>query len=217
MAGAWTIARTVAVVAQERTALLHPLWREWPGGVVGTKGAGRVVGHHTGASAIQLSIVPVGTPLPDVAGHVIEPIAVGRERLHRRRPLVAVLGSVLVRELALPEVGERLLVGWLVVAPGIGLAIQSTTGGELPLRLGRQTLAGPLRIGHGIVPGDVNNGMIVLAVEVAFGSFGMAPACAGRPVPPLGEVARVDGPRRWAEHQRGGHQFLLRWRGCPGR
>ena len=46
--------------------------------------------------------VPVGRPLPDVPGHVVEAVAVRREAPDRRGPLVAVELQVLPRELALP-------------------------------------------------------------------------------------------------------------------
>src|SRR5262249_62216490 len=41
------------------------------------------------------------------------------------------------------------------LAPDVGLALQAAAGGALPLRLGRQPLAGPLRVGHRVVPGDL--------------------------------------------------------------
>src|SRR6056297_1207833 len=42
--------------------------------------------------------VPVAGPLPDIAGHVVEAVAVGREGADRRASGVAVGGGVLVRE-----------------------------------------------------------------------------------------------------------------------
>src|SRR5512132_2943978 len=52
-----------------------------------------------------VGLVPVGGPLPDVADHVVQAVAVGRVAAHRGRPCVAVQLQVLDRELALPGVG----------------------------------------------------------------------------------------------------------------
>jgi len=38
-----------------------------------------------------------------------------------------------------------------------------SAGGELPLGLGRQSLAGPFGVSGGVVPGDVDDGVVVLA------------------------------------------------------
>ena len=93
-----------------------------------------------------------------------------------------------------------LVVGRLVVAPDVGLVVQAAAGRELPLGLGRQALAGPLGIGDRIEPGDVNDGMIVLALDAAARPFGMPPVGAGRPLPPLAMNvgAKIDRPARSA-------------------
>src|SRR5690242_6142229 len=54
---------------------------------------------------------PVRRPLPDIADHVADAIAVRRERRHRRGALVSVLAQVLVREIALPGVGHMFAAG----------------------------------------------------------------------------------------------------------
>ena len=84
------------------------------------------------------------------------------------------------------------------VAPGVALAVQPAAGGELPLGLGRQALAGPLRR-RGVVPGDVDDGVIVLALDVA------APALRGASSTRRGSTSttaeksfRSDRPRRSA-------------------
>src|SRR5262245_37202231 len=48
--------------------------------------------------------VEVGGPFPDVAGDVVQAVAVGREGAHRRRALELVQQQVLPGELALPRV-----------------------------------------------------------------------------------------------------------------
>ena len=58
-----------------------------------------VVDHSlAGPLAVQVDLVPVAAPLPDVAGHVVQAVAVGREGLDRRGALVAVLPPCSCRE-----------------------------------------------------------------------------------------------------------------------
>ena len=54
-----------------------------------------------------------------------------------------------------------------VVAPRIELPGEAAAGGELPLGLGRQALAGPLRIGLGVLVGDVDDRKTLLARDGA--------------------------------------------------
>src|SRR5205823_199175 len=58
---------------------------------------------HDAARALDsaMVLVPIGGPFPDVAGHVVEAIAVGRKRADGSCPLVAVLAAVLPGKLAL--------------------------------------------------------------------------------------------------------------------
>src|SRR5262249_61508192 len=131
-------------MAQERTALLSAERRIGLPRIVTVVGPRRIDDHPlAGALAVQVDLIPVAAPLPDVASHVVQAVAVGRKRLHRRRALVAVPGGILPRELALPAVALRLRLGERLVAPGVGLALQPATGGELPPRLGRQAPARP--------------------------------------------------------------------------
>ena len=55
--------------------------------------------------------IPVARPLPYVADHVVEAIAVRREAADRRGPGIAVLVGVVDGEDALPGVGDRLALG----------------------------------------------------------------------------------------------------------
>src|SRR6185436_10487218 len=50
--------------------------------------------------------VPIARPLPDIADHVVEAIAVRRKGGHRRGALIAVHDEVLAGKLALPGVGQ---------------------------------------------------------------------------------------------------------------
>src|SRR5262249_62115270 len=103
----------------------------------------------------------------------------------RPRALVPILGRVLVRELALPEVGEDGRVRRLLVAPDVGLAFLPAARRELPLGLRGQALAGPPGVGGGVVPGDVDDGVVLLPLDAAARPLRVTPAGARRPLPPL--------------------------------
>ena len=79
---------------------------------------------------------PVGAPLPDVARDVVEPEAVGGERIHRGRAQVAILESVVRRERALPDVAAPLAIGLELVPPSVALLLEPATGRVLPLCFG---------------------------------------------------------------------------------
>ncbi len=77
---------------------------------------------------------PVGAPLPHVARIVAQAKAVGRERVDRRRPEVAVLERVVDGELPLPDVAAVLAAGGQLVPPtGIASAL-SRHGPRIPTR-----------------------------------------------------------------------------------
>src|SRR5258705_9458061 len=83
-------------------------------------------------------LVPILRPLPGVADHVEEAVAIRRKRTDRRGALVAVLDEILVRKPALPEIRER-LAGWHQdVAPGVVRILETAARGELPFGFGPQ-------------------------------------------------------------------------------
>src|SRR5262249_49974285 len=150
--GARAVARTIAVVAQERAAFLDTLRHERPGRVDGPVRPGRVDCEPAGARAIQIALVPVRAPLPDVAGHVVEAVTVRRERLDRGGALVAVLDRVAVGKLALPDVALRPRLGERLGAPGVTLFFPAPPGGGLPFRPGRPAPGGPPSGAGGLRP-----------------------------------------------------------------
>ena len=79
-------------------------------------------------------IEPVRGPFPDVARHVVQPVAVGREGVHGAGSVVAVGVGVLGREGALPDVHPVLAARLALVAPGEGLAIEPARGPRTPTR-----------------------------------------------------------------------------------
>src|SRR5438128_1612144 len=88
----------------------------------------------------------------------------------------------------------HVLSGWLEgVAPDEGFAGEAATRGELPLRFGGETLAGPFGIGNCIVIGDVDDGIIFLSLNIAVGAAGMVPVRALDVGPPLHMVVERHG------------------------
>src|SRR5215475_9503773 len=132
--------------------------------------------------------VPIAGPLPDIADHVVEPVAVWLETADRRGPAIAVLVRVVDGEDALPGIGDRLALGIERARPII-LAVATAARGELPLRLGRQLTPAPARVGQRILVGDVHDRMIVLARNRAAGPGRRAPVGARHVLEPLGDPA----------------------------
>src|SRR3954451_7540108 len=128
LAGRRPVAQAVRRRAQVRAALDHPAGvlapRRRAGGAAAACGLGRF------APGVR---PPTPGPLPDVAGDVVEPVAVGGEPLDRRRALEAVRAEFLPGEAAEPAVGHHPTAGLRVVAPGVDGLVEATTGGVLPL------------------------------------------------------------------------------------
>src|SRR5204863_5533929 len=165
------IAPAIVRRAQIRPAL-HDLARDLHGGRPGVVArvalaAARIVDRAARALDFRVLLVPIRRPFPDVAGHVVEAVAVRRERADRRGPLEAVLEQVLPRELALPEVRVRLAARRELVAPAILRAVEAAARGELPLGFARQLLAGPPRVGLRVLERDVHDGVIPEPLERA--------------------------------------------------
>ena len=102
--------------------------------------------------------VPVGGPVPDVAGHVVEAVPVRREGSDRSCRAIAAVRSP--REIAVPEVGEPGVDGFRLITPGEDRLIQPATCRRFPLSLARQAPASPVRVRLGILVGDMDDRMI---------------------------------------------------------
>ena len=61
------------------------------------------------------------------------------------------------------------------------------------------TSAGPLRIGHRIVPRDLNYRMIFSSMNRTLRAFGVPPVRSRHPTPPSREIIERDGTRGWSE------------------
>ncbi len=131
-----------------------------------------------------------GGPLPDVADHVVEVVAVRRERANWRGACIAVEPEVLPREPSLPGVGHPPPAGSLLLAPRESRPLQATACGKLPLGLGRQCLADPSGVRRGILVGDLGHGVLRLRGDVALRAFRPVPARSRHVAPPHHRVQR---------------------------
>jgi hypothetical protein len=116
--------------------------------------------------------VPVVGPLPDIADHVEQAVAVRREGTHRRGALKAIQAAVVVGELPLKGVGHRPAAGVELLAPGELRILEAAAGGPLPLRFAGEGLAGPGGVGQGILVRHMNHGMMVTPLDRAAGPSG---------------------------------------------
>src|SRR5262249_53879908 len=123
--------------------------------------AARIDGHAARMLLLVTRYIKVCGPLPDIADHIVEAIAVRRVCANWRGPLVAILKQVLPGNLPLAGVRHRLAIWLEHVPPGELLALESTTRGEFPLGLGGELFAGPSRVSHCVVIGNVDDRMIV--------------------------------------------------------
>src|SRR6266568_9661441 len=118
-----SIAAAIVRRAQMRAALDHLAGDRHVGlaGIVATLLAppARVLGNAARLRRIGLmpGCVPVRRPFPDIADHVVQAVAVGREGFHRRGALVAILIEILEWKFALPGVGHMRTAGREFVAP----------------------------------------------------------------------------------------------------
>src|SRR5215813_13816339 len=80
MPRAGPIARAVAVIAQERSTLLHAALFERMLRIHRPLRSRRVVDHpFAHPTLVQIALIPIAAPFPDIAGHVVETIAIWRE------------------------------------------------------------------------------------------------------------------------------------------
>src|SRR6516165_3079770 len=99
------IARAVIGSAQKRAALDDPAWRLTAGQCeILQFGSARI----DRCLARMARPIQVTRPLPDIADHVVEAVAVRLEAADRRGPYVAVLVAVVDGEDALPAIRDRL-------------------------------------------------------------------------------------------------------------
>src|SRR5437763_3306649 len=119
------IAATVIGSAKMRTAFKHLAWNpdvRMTRVVAGGLGpAARIFRNAARLWRIgfMLRRIPIVSPFPDIADHVVQPVAVGRECSDRRGTFEAVGAEVSVREFALPSVGHVPAAWRELRAPGV--------------------------------------------------------------------------------------------------
>src|SRR3954452_15292497 len=113
--------------------------------------------------------IPVARPLPHIADHVVEPVAVRLEATNRRGSGMTVLIAVVYRKETLPGICDRLALG-IVSVRIIVLTVAAAARGELPLCFGRNFASTPMRIGKRILVGNMYNGVIFPARYRAAGA-----------------------------------------------
>ena len=102
-------------------------------------------------------------------------------------------------------------------SPGVFLPGEAAACRVFPLRLGRQPLAGPGRVGGGILPGHVHDRVVCPALDGASRSLRVPPVGARHPSPPLRQVVEVHSVTRGRKDQGARNQQVLRRRRRPGR
>ena len=102
-----------------------------------------------GGVFVVVWIVPIGTPFPHIAGHVVEAVGVGG---------VGFDGARGIRRFEDASVIGLLFVG-RVIAPGIFGLGAARTAGVFPLGFGGQAPIQPAAISLGVVIGDIDNGV----------------------------------------------------------
>ena len=154
-------------------------------------------------SAAMARGAPVRRPLPDVAGHVVQAVAVGRVGARRAQvPLEAVGGEVPPGERALPGVG-------LCMPPGVSSSPQANSAPSSPPRAANSHSASvgsalpaqrrrPRRPRRRPAPPGGPRGPSMLLP----GPSGWRQQAPGVQVPPVAIVAGVHRPVGHAEHQR---------------
>ena len=111
------------------------------------------------AAGVIAALIPVGGPLPGVAGHVVEAITIRREGFDRGEGWEAILGGVLRGKFPLPDIHHPLSAGFHFITPDILFPGQATAGGKFPLRFRGKTFPGPLGVSRGILPVHADHGI----------------------------------------------------------
>src|SRR6266568_1718877 len=143
MARGRTIAAAIVGCAQMRAAFEHLAWyldvRLTRVVARGLESAARIFRNAARLRCIRFVLlrIPIARPLPDIADHVVNAVAVGRECDDGRGSLEAVRAKILARKFALPGIRHVLTARCQLIAPGELSAIEAAACGEFPLGLGR--------------------------------------------------------------------------------
>src|SRR6202008_1503134 len=121
---------------------------------------------------------PVARPFPDVAGHVEQAIAVGRETADGGGAAVSGLRSP--REITVPVVGEPLTGPLRRVAPGVRRRDETAPSRHLPLRLAGHREPRPRRVRLRVLVRDVYDRVVGSFADRRMRTSGAPPRCTWR-------------------------------------
>jgi hypothetical protein len=124
---------------------------------------------------VRIGSIPVAAPLPEIASHVVQTVAIWREGADGGSTNKAIFSTVFDRKYSLPGIRHVFSVRSKLVAPDKPLTLKAAASCVFPFRLAREPFAGPLRIGDGVVPGDLYDRMILPSFDRACRTFGMPP------------------------------------------
>src|SRR5690554_612068 len=150
----------------------------------------------------------VARPLPDVADHIAQPVAVGLERIDRRCPHKPIECQILPRKLTLPGIRPKTPLGGKFLPPCIPRSLQPAARRVLPLRLARQRLAGPPGIGARIRIRHMNHRMRRTPLHTALRPLRAPPTRPRHIGPPRAPVPQAHRALRRTEYQRPWDQLL---------
>ena len=145
-----------------------------------------------GQNLVIVRPVPIAAPFPDVAGHVVETITVGRKALDRCNSGKPVFARIFHWKFSLPGVGHPFPVRPEFVSPDICFSRQTTARGKFEFRFGGQTFPGPFGVCFGVGIGDLDDGIFFLSLNIAIGPERMPPVCSRDVGPPLKIIVEWD-------------------------
>ena len=124
-------------------------------------------------------------------------------------------------ERALPDIAHVFAFGREVVAPGIACVLEAAACGVFPFGFCGQAFSGPVTIGNGIVPRDVDDRVVPAILHMCSRAFGTVPARAFNRPPPgrvydgLRDARCVFGGYKEVKDKRPAKQFGFGFvRGC---
>src|SRR5690606_2895880 len=156
-------------------------------------------------------MIPVAAPFPYIACHVVEAIAIRRERCNWSSLYETILLCILVREDSFPTVGLCFVCVHVFISPGVDVTCETSSCSPFPFGFGGQSLACPFAVGHRIEPAHVHDGMIHPVFNAASRSFWMAPVGTCNPAPPFVVIVQIYRTARLLEYQRCCNQYAVGW------
>lgn len=143
-------------------------------------------------------------PLPHIADHVVEAVAVRRVKSDRRCSRETIVHRILDRKTSLPSIGHVISARRKLAAPGKFSPIEAAAGRQLPLGLGREVLAGPFGIGLCVAVSDMDDRMIQNRSDAALAPERVPPVGTQREYPPLRYIRSLQRSLRGCEDERTG-------------